>query len=144
MGRLAKPHSKRSRPAQPIGELPDPPQWLDEEAVKEWYRIKGILETRGILSAEDWGILGAYCSVQQLLRMAWGAIAETGLVVSTANGLEMPAPGVAISKQMIDLGIKLAARLGLSPADRASMRIESPAETSDPATLRFFAGPQSN
>ncbi len=121
MARIAKPiGTKRSRPIQSVGTLPDPPKWLDEESIHEWHRVKRILETRGLLSAEDWAILGSYCTVQQLLRMAWNSIGETGLVISTANGLEMPAPGVAISKQMIDLGIKLAARLGLSPADRAS------------------------
>jgi P27 family predicted phage terminase small subunit len=125
--------------------MPNPPKWLDDEAVKEWHRIKGILEARGLLSAEDWAILASYCSAQMLLRMAWASIGETGLVISSVNGISMPAPGVAIAKQMIDLQIKLGARLGLSPSDRASMRIESPpTETSDPATLKFFAGPQSN
>lgn len=144
MGRIAKVSgAKRSRPIQQIGKLPDPPKWLDDEAVNEWHRVREILQSRGILSAEDWAILGAYCSVQQLLRTAWESISETGLVVHSVNGIEMPAPGVAIAKQMIDLGIKLSSRLGLSPADRASMRLEqTPSRATDPKGLRFFS-PQS-
>lgn len=141
MGRIAKVSgTKRSKPIQQIGKLPEPPKWLDDEAVNEWHRLREILQTRGILSAEDWAILAAYCSTQQLLRMAWESIGETGLVVTSVNKIEMPSPGVAIAKQMIDLGIKLSSRLGLSPADRASMRLEpTPSRATDPKVLRFFA-----
>lgn len=145
MGRNAKVSgSKRSKSIAVLGSLPNPPAWLTGRGLEEWFRVRDLLQTRGILSGEDWMMLNLYGSAVSLIDRAWQAVAEVGLTITTPNGMEQTHPAITIAKQQADILIKVASRLGLSPSDRQGMRIESPTETSDPATLRFFAGPQSN
>jgi P27 family predicted phage terminase small subunit len=143
MGRIAKPTgSKRAKPVQSIGDIPDPPRWLTGKGLEEWRRVHDLLKARGILSGEDWAILNCYGSAVLLIEQAFEELSESGLIVTTPNGMEMPHPAIGIAKTQTELMVKLAARLGLSPADRAGMRIDSPApKTGDPKVLRFF-GPK--
>jgi P27 family predicted phage terminase small subunit len=146
MGRIAKATgSKRSRPIQTIGEIPDPPSWLKGKGRQEWDRVKDILKSRNLLSGEDWAMLANYCGAVSLIESAWAEVEKSGLMVQSPNGYDLPNPAVTLARQQMELMVKISARLGLSPADRQAMRLDpSPAVEGDPVVLKFFGKPQSN
>jgi phage terminase small subunit len=48
-------------PAAPQG-VPEPPEWLDDEAKAEWARVTVDLAAMGLLSQADRPALAAYCT----------------------------------------------------------------------------------
>ena len=109
------------------------PEWLLPEAKREWGRICGELESLGVLTAVDRGVLAAYC--QAWAR--WAAFeqfitenGETQVIESKANGTyEQPRPQVAMAHKYYQLMMTAAGKLGISPADRS--KISAPEKKGD-------------
>ena len=50
--------------------IPNPPDWLDRDAVVEWMKVVGILSKYNMLKATDEACLALYCSLySQLMRL---------------------------------------------------------------------------
>lgn len=132
-GPAKTPGSKRWKPPEPIAGLPDPPPTLGELATKEWYRIGGILQSRGLISAEDWTALLLYCDNLQRYFDAKAIMDKEGMIVTT----ERQSYQHAANKIMNQCGqqlLSLFSRLGLSPADR----LKGPDVKEDDGKSKFF------
>lgn len=120
------------------GEIPDPPDWLDGVGLVEWFRVRDLLRARGLLSAEDWAILNVYGGSIQMMDRAARVLTEQGITSIAKNGMEIQHSAVGTFNKAAEQMIRVAARLGLSPADRASMSSPDPGTEANGKGSRFF------
>ncbi|MCP5165588.1 MAG: hypothetical protein H6988_12980 [Pseudomonadales bacterium] len=57
----------------PIDELPDPPDWLNVHAVKEWDRLTRLLKATRLLSEVSLSPLAHLCALHGRLAQSWSA-----------------------------------------------------------------------
>jgi len=107
--------------------MPKPPEWLNNEGLKEWNRKVKMLYEQGTLALIDDTVLGAYCDAyadfvyaQQLCQTKDG---ETMLVIKTTNGNLICSPAYAIKRSARTEMTRLAAEFGMSPSGRSSINI---------------------
>ena len=99
------------------------PDWLSDQGQSEWQRIAPVLERCGILTAADQIHLAAYCdSVANYVRATQEIEHLDSLTEKGPHGTKM-APIVSAQRNYADLMVKFGSRLGLSPADRSSIKI---------------------
>lgn len=67
--------------AFPVG-TPEPPDWLDAEALEEWQRIVPELEAAGFLSRVDRSALAAYCQAYAELEITTQLLQVEGRIVN--------------------------------------------------------------
>jgi P27 family predicted phage terminase small subunit len=113
----------------PPSTLPDPPDFLSDDAQKEWRRVVPALVALRLFSTLDVAALAAYCTACGTWRQAMAALramAETdakyhGLVVETKHGnlIQNPLLGIA-NKAAADM-VKFGSEFGLSPTARARL-----------------------
>lgn len=127
---------KQGLPAR--GEVPDPPSWLDGVGLSEWLRVRDLLHSRGLLSAEDWAILNVYGGSIQMMDRAACVLAEQGITSIAKNGMEIQHSAVGTFNKAAEQMIRVAARLGLSPADRASMKSPDTHKEANGPASKFF------
>lgn len=82
--------------------IPEAPDWLSEEALKEWTRITEELETIGLIAKIDQALLAMYCQL-------YG-----NFVDAQRKGRQVHASDVAQIRA-------LAASFGLEPSSRARL-----------------------
>ena len=111
-------------PQMPVG-VPDPPEWLDQEARREWARIVPILQASGVLTLADRAVLTGYCVAWSEFHRAIILLQEHGRTMRTRTGYEAQRPEVAMAQKWLQRLESLAARLGLSPSDRSSIRVST-------------------
>lgn len=93
--------AREQEPQYPSG-VPAPPPYLNQAALDEYDRLATLLGHRGVLQQTDWGVLVAYCQHWAGMVACW----EAGGFVAPANSAEYR---------------RLAAALGLTPADRSKV-----------------------
>lgn len=117
---------------------PQPPADLDGEALAYWHRIVPGLVASGVAAACDSEALGLLCWwLEQLHRMRadidrrWTAAEASGAPANLGHALV--AAGIATDKFN-----QLASRFGLTPSDRAKLRVEpqGPPQTPVPPRKR--------
>ncbi len=132
-GRLPKPTAIRKAEGNPgkrrlnRGDLSEPtrrptcPAWLDKVARAKWRELVKTLEDRGILRSDDQALLAQFCadwSDVVLARKQLQQLGENRLLVKTEAGFKMN-PLLRIVEAKTESLVRLAARFGFSPADRA-------------------------
>jgi len=109
------------------GENTKCPDWLTDDAKKEWRRVAPSLTKKGILRATDRAALASYCQSYARLREAELLISRHGLLVRDPvfdrNGNEVGArvkksPAVQVVKDYHAAMLRAAALFGLNPQDR--------------------------
>lgn len=100
---------------------PKPPEWLSGEALARWLEIVNDPSYANILSALDGSILLAHC-------------------VAHADVASKARAGAEVTAAMISALLSTIQRLGLSPADRA--RIKLPEQKKEFDEWTDFLGPQ--
>ncbi len=85
---------------------PEPPEWLNDEAREEWWRVVNGYAVSGIITPLDRGMLATYCSM-------WSRFAAA----------EQAVPYVGQNASFINAMILVASKLGLTPVSRASMKV---------------------
>lgn len=124
------------------------PDWLDDEARREWERVVPRLVRLGLATELDEVLLAAHCVAWAQWRRASEVVAREGATYVTKGGLVRRRPEVAIAQEAARQLERLAARFGLSPVDRTRLAVEAPREpdpfdaflgAADPAD-RFFGG----
>jgi len=119
----------QKRPARPI--------WLTGEGRKEWERVAPKLFENGLLTELDRVPLALYCQAYADYLEA-RALARSPLI-KTTNGNVIQNPAVGVMNHAWKRCITAAARFGMTPADRNSVRaVEKP--TADDNKKRFFGG----
>ena len=132
------PKSTKKQGLRASGDIPDPPQWLDGVGLSEWYRVRDLLRSGGLLSAEDWAILNVYDGSIQMMDRAAMVLAEDGITSIAKNGMEIQHSAVGTFNKAAEQMIRVSARLGLSPADRSSMKPIEEVTEENAKAQRFF------
>jgi len=123
---------------------PKCPAWLDEEARKKWRELTGILMERRVLRRDDQALLSQFCqdwSDLVLARRQFHDLGEKRLLVSTEAGPRVN-PLLRIIERKTESLVRISARFGFSPADRARIMFEEPfpGKEADPLEA-LLAGP---
>lgn len=115
-------------------ELPDPPDFLGAEALREWHRLARRLYEAGLLSTVDTSALAAYCTAYGRWEQAERQLREfRDLVVTTQHNNRIPNPLLGIAnKAMADM-MRYAAELGMTPSSRSRVVAKPPPDDDDPA-----------
>ena len=119
--------------AKPKTVVPEPPEMMNEAALKEWHRVTPLLEEVGLIAKLDRAIIAAYC-------MAWSRWIEcermletTGLIVKAPNGYPMYSPYLSASNKALDQVRQLSEQIGLSGSARSRIKANAPDGETDPA-----------
>ena len=119
-----------AEPEMPAG-VPDCPAWLDDEARREWHRIVPILHAAGVLTLADRAVLTGYCVAWSEFHRAIILLQEHGRTMTTSTGYEAQRPEVTMAQKWARIMESFAARLGLSPSDRSSIKAGGKDEPKD-------------
>lgn len=114
------------REPKPEIKVPSCPDFLDEEAKREWRRITPQLKRLRIISRIDRAMLASYCQAWSRWKRAEEAIRQHGEVFITPNGFVQKRPEVTIARESMLLMEKAAQHFGLSPASRTRVKAASP------------------
>ena len=98
---------------------PDPPEFLDEHAKNEWWRVAPELHALGLLTVLDLQPLAAYCQAyahwvtaeRALARMAAEDPETKGLTVTGSAGTRLASPLVKIARNAATDMLRFAARV---------------------------------
>ena len=100
--------------------IPQPPDFLDKEAIAEWHRIIKVLEPSRVIALADRAALAAYCCNYSRWAQAQRKLQELGtLLHRTAAGAIIQSPYVGISNRAMELMHKFLTEFGLTPVSRA-------------------------
>ena len=142
MGRPRKPTAlklvqgtQRGKPLNepvPLPALPDPPDFLDEGARREWARSAPDAYRLGLLSEIDRGAFAAYCvsysrwefAETRLLEMSVNDPQTGALLIRTKNGNTIHNPLLSIARAALHDMLTIADRIGLNPSARSRINIE--------------------
>ena len=134
--------SKRPLPKnepKPDPSLPECPEWLMEEAKKEWNRVAPELNRLGLLTVLDRTALAAYCQSYAKWKQAEEFIQRYGTTYRTKK-VDSGGQVYVYSQQHAEVGIAnqclkqiraFCAEFGLTPASRARMELPSEREDDD-------------
>lgn len=111
---------------------PDAPAWLDGEARAKWDELVPLLDSAGILSKLDQGVLAAYCVAWQTFCDCTAIIAAEGRTASGERGNLKSHPAVTQQGQAMNQLRLLGSQLGLSPEGRLRIHAEGDAGAEDP------------
>jgi len=131
--------SKRPLPKnepKPDGEMPECPEWLSDEAKKEWDRVAPELNKIGLLSKIDSTALAGYCQSYAKWKEAEMWIQEHGSVypIRGSDGkikYLQQVPQVGIANQCLKQIRAFCAEFGMTPSARARIELPSGAEDED-------------
>jgi P27 family predicted phage terminase small subunit len=101
--------------------IPEPPEFLSAEALKEWHRIAPELYAVGLLTQMDGTALAVYCLAYGRYRQALLKMQGQELVISTKAGTQVRNPLLRIADQAADLLLKVAKEFGMTPASRSKV-----------------------
>jgi P27 family predicted phage terminase small subunit len=116
---------------RPVSKAPECPACLGDEARKEWQRLSKELAELGLLTGLDRGMLAAYCQAHALWVEAVASIGRYGTMIKSPNGYPMQSPYVAVANKQVDIMVRIAAELGMTPSSRTRIRV-GPKAPEDP------------
>jgi len=119
---------------EPISEIPDPPDELNDDAKTEWARVCDELYRVGLLSRIDRSALAAYCQAfgrwmqaeRGIRDMAVDPKTMGGIIVENSAGNLAPNPLVGIAHKAMHDMMRYAEHFGMTPSARARLDSETP------------------
>lgn len=118
-----------TEPAPPTGEVVCP-AWASEHAQEIWVRLAPGLQSRGVLTVWDIDAFLVLCEALARYRAATQLVNGSALLVQGGSGL-MKNPALQVQAEAERTFLTYASRFGLTPSDRASIKVEvSDADTS--------------
>lgn len=99
------------------------PSGMSERAKQEWRRLAPDMIAKGVLTFWDVNLFRAYCDQFWILDEARREIEERGSTVPGRNGEPVRNPAFSIYRDTIDMINRIGAKFGLSPSDRAGLKI---------------------
>ena len=103
----------------PKGRLPRCPDWLEDDAKKEWKRLGKVLAEMGMLTNLDMMAFAGYCQAYARWKGAEEFITQHGDMVRTPNGYLQQVPQVSIAQTYLKIMNKFAEQFGLTPSSRS-------------------------
>lgn len=112
-----------------------PPTWLvelanisqpagGETALDVWNRLAPDLVDKGVLTPWDVDAFAVWCDAVVRHREAVAEITQHGVMVIGQKGERVKNPAVQIARDYADTMTRIGARFGLTPSDRADLKIE--------------------
>lgn len=108
---------------EPVSEIPLPPEWLNDIARQEWYRVVGGLAALKMVSSLDLGMLAIYCNemsvyieIEEMLRQK-----DRVMVFKHENGqlkYAQVVPYQKVADRAFEKAMKIATEFGFTPASR--------------------------
>ena len=105
----------------PKGRLPRCPDWLEDDAKKEWKRLGKVLAEMGMLTNLDMMAFAGYCQAYARWKGAEEFITQHGDMVRTPNGYLQQVPQVSIAQTNLKIMLKFCEQFGLTPSARSRM-----------------------
>ena len=100
-------------------EVPECPDFLDDEARAEWFRMAKVLQDMGLLSLADRAALAAYCVVYSRWVTAERQVQRLGTIVkSPQKNFPMKSPYLTVADQALETMRKFMVEFGLTPSSR--------------------------
>jgi P27 family predicted phage terminase small subunit len=103
---------------------PDPPEYLDLDALGVWRRLAPSLEARGILTVWDVDTFAAFCTAVVHHRRAVAMVNKSSVVLGRTPSTYIKHPAMQVVRDQAALIVTLAGRFGLTPSDRSAIRLE--------------------
>jgi P27 family predicted phage terminase small subunit len=126
---------------KPSKKAPECPDWLDDEAKKEWGRMVWQLELLGIITEIDRAAFAAYCQAYSRWKEAEEFITKHGTIVKTPSGYWQQVPQVSIAQTYLKLMHKFCEQFGLTPSSRSRIVADiGSADEDDPMELILMRG----
>lgn len=97
---------------------PEPPSWMEGDALVLWRRVVPQLQQIGVVADVDTEALSSLCLCWQEIVESTAKIKEHGMFVKGAGGRPIASPAVKIRASAIERFTRLAASFGFTPADR--------------------------
>lgn len=114
----------------PLSADPVPPELHDAHARAEWQRLAPGLIACGQVTMADRTVLVAYClKYGQWLRLEEEALRHP-LIVKGAAGNPISNPAIRLANQTLDLLLRAAAELGITPSARTRVARTPPVPVS--------------
>jgi P27 family predicted phage terminase small subunit len=131
-GRRERPNEWRRRvPPRAIAfEPPVEPDGRDADHVVQVHledrlvrRLLGRFLSQGFQSGLDRAMLAAYCQAHALWVEAVSSIGRYGTMVKSPNGYPMQSPYVAVANKQVEIMVRIASELGMTPSSRTRIRV---------------------
>lgn len=110
---------------EPIPETAEikPPAWLTTAARNVWKELAPDLEAQGVLTPWDRHLFARVCALEAINRKAFEDVQKRGNLVKGDKGRMVKNPSLQILRDTQTLLTTLAGRFGLTPSDRAQLKI---------------------
>ena len=107
-----------------LEELPDPPDWLGKEGIREWYRVGQTLIDNRLLTEADITTFAVYCQNVDVLITSAQEIEDEGMTIMGARG-PVRNPALATFAAATTSVRNMAAEFGMTPSSRARIKLPS-------------------
>ena len=97
-----------------------PPAWLNKDAKAFWKEYAEILEKSGRLTPLDVPIFACFCDQMSTIKKCRESMAKRGLITTNGYGTQQVAPEARILNQAMELMLKCAKELGMTPKSRGA------------------------
>ncbi len=105
--------------------LPAPPDFLDEDGLREWARAGKLLIEAKVLTEGDLSALAAYCAIYSRWAEAERKVRRMGSVVNLSKDKEKPFPALnpwlSVANTCLKQMRAYLAELGLTPSSRSKI-----------------------
>lgn len=125
--------------------LPVPPEHIQGEARKEWFRLGRKLYRLGLLTDIDLSAFGAYCDQYALWIEAKEQVRTYGTVlIAPKTGLFSQSPYLAIANGAVERMMKYLVEFGMTPSSRSRIQALPQEVAADPFEEFLNGGQNSN
>ena len=114
--------------------VPEPPESLKGEGLKEWRRLAPILIGQGVLTEADWSVFAQYCEAQGRYLELWAVRSKERVGSEEWQRIDR-----AVDRALNHLG-KARAELGLTPVTRSKVTMIAKEEPKLAELLSFDGG----
>jgi|SRR5271167_2419551 len=112
--------------ADPELDLTKPPRGIGAGAARVWRRLAPDLVDKGCLTAWDVDLFGAFCVSVAQYSEARQLVAKRGATGVGSQDQPVVSPYLRVQAMALAAMLKLSARFGLTPADRAGLVVSPP------------------
>lgn len=105
----------------PTPEIPEAPEHLSDEALKEWHRITKELDKVGLISQLDRTELAMYCQAYGRWVKYEKIVAETGELYESEKGGLQQSPAMWVVNRAMEQCHKFLSEFGMTPSSRSKV-----------------------
>ena len=138
-GTYRRDRTNGDEPKPKVG-IPRMPADLDERARKVWRYYAQLLSRLRVLTLADRETLACFCVAAGRRMQAEEEIKKEGPIIKAPSGYPIQNPWLAITNKAMEQLLKWGTELGLSPASRTRVKVESNDIAADPMSKLLGRG----